>query len=129
MDRNDSDLMEFERETNIKRPKKIRRIRKGAVLANSRRTIRKRKEHQKNLFNQRYNKSKDYEFPKVDNIDMNRYFGFLKFPEGFWMSMPSLAIYPILCLQSDFEENNWFQISQKNIAKMGVGLSVQPVII
>ena len=57
---------------------------------------------------------------------MNRYFGFLKFPGGFWMPMPSLAIYPILCLQSDFEENNWFQISQKNIAKMA-GVSVSTV--
>ncbi len=42
------------------------------------------------------------------------------------MSLPSIAIYPVLCLQSDFEENNWFQISQKNIAIMA-GISVNTV--
>ena len=57
---------------------------------------------------------------------MNRFFCFPKFCEGFYMSLPSIAIYPVLCLQSDFEDNKWFQISQKNIAKMA-GISVDTV--
>ncbi|MCH7519950.1 MAG: hypothetical protein IH964_13120 [Candidatus Dadabacteria bacterium] len=87
---------------------------------------RKRKEQQKILFNRIYNKPKDYEFPKVSDIDLNRFFFFPKFGEDFFMSLPSIAIYPVLCLLSDFEENNWFQISQKNIAIMA-GISVNTV--
>jgi len=41
-------------------------------------------------------------------------------------TMRSLAIYPVLCLQSDFKYNKWFQMSQKNMAKMA-GVTVNTV--
>ncbi len=97
------------------------------IKANLENDKRKRKEHQKFIFNQKYNKTKDYEFPKSTDVDMNRFFCFPKFDENFWMSLPSIAIYPVLCLQSDFERNEWFQISQKNIAKMS-GIHVNTVV-
>ena len=97
------------------------------IKANLDKKDRERKEHQKKLFKHHYNKSKDYEFPKVSDIDMNRFFCFPKFDENFCMSLPSITIYPVLCLQSHFERNEWFQISQKNIAKMS-GIHVNTVV-
>ncbi len=99
---------------------------KERIKADVKRQLSKKREKQKILFNRIYNKPKDYEFPKVSDIDLNRFFFFPKFGEDFFMSLPSIAIYPVLCLQSDFEENNWFQISQKNIAIMA-GISVNTV--
>ena len=100
----------------------MKRISPDAVIDDAKRGYRKEKERQKNIFTQ-YNKLNNYEFPKVDDIDMNRFFCFPKDERNF-MSRAAIAIYPVLCLQSDFEENKWFQISQKNIAKKaGVGLN------
>jgi len=104
------------------------RISKEAVVANAKGQNKKNenKEYQKYIFTQKYNKLKEFEFPKSVDIDMNRFFCFPKFDENFCMSLPAIAIYPVLCLQSDFEENNWFQLSQKNISKMA-GLDVNTV--
>ncbi len=99
---------------------------KEQIGADIQKQLREKREYQKNLFNQKYNKLKEYEFPEVDDINMNRFFCFPKFDESSLMSLPSLAIYPVLCLQSDYEDSNWFQISQKNIAKMA-GLSANTV--
>ena len=82
----------------------MKRISADAVIDDAKRGYRKEKERQKNIFTQ-YNKLNNYEFPKVDDIDMNRFFCFPKFDEHFFMSLPSIAIYPVLCLQSDFEDN------------------------
>ena len=100
---------------------------KERIKADVKRQLSKKREKQKNLFKQRYKKSKDYEFPKVSDIDMNRFFCFPKFDENFCMPLPSIAVYPVLCLLSDFEHNEWFQISQKNIAKMA-GISDSTVV-
>ena len=105
----------------------MRRINKEAILADAKKRTREYKERQKSLFNQRYNKTEVFEFPEASEIDMNRFFFFPKFDEDFCMSLPSIAIYPVLCLQSDFKQNNWFHISQKNIAKMA-GLHVNTVV-
>lgn len=43
------------------------------------------------------------------------------------MSLPAMAMYPVLCLQADFEQNKWFQISQRNIATMA-GVSINTVV-
>lgn len=104
------------------------RISKEAVVAHAKEQNKKNenKEYQKYLFNQKYNKLKKFEFPKSADIDMNRFFCFPKFDEDFCMSLSAIAIYPVLCLQSNFEKNDWFQISQKNIAKMA-GLTVNTV--
>jgi len=99
---------------------------KERVKADVKRQLSKKREHQKKLFNLKYKKSKDYEFPEASEIDMNRFFCFPKFCEDYYMSTSSIAIYPVLCLLSDFENNNWFQISQKNIAIMA-GLSINTV--
>ena len=99
---------------------------KERVKADVKRQLSKKREYQKNLFIQKYNKSKVYEFPEASEIDMNRFFCFPKFCEDYYMSTSSIAIYPVLCLLSDFENNNWFQISQKNIAIMA-GLTINTV--
>lgn len=99
---------------------------KEKVVADAKRSIRERQENQKQLFKQKYNKPKDYVFPNIDDINMDRFFCFPKFSEGFYMSNASIAIYPVLCLLSNFEDNEWFQISQKNIAKMA-GVSINTV--
>ncbi|MEX0998796.1 MAG: hypothetical protein WD000_02380 [Thermodesulfobacteriota bacterium] len=99
---------------------------KERVKADVERGKRKRIEHQKFLFNQIYTKPKEFEFPKSADINTNRFFFFPKFDEDFCMSLPSIAIYPVLCLQSNFEQNKWFQISQKNIASMA-GIDVNTV--
>ena len=99
---------------------------KKRIKANLENQKSKREEYQKVLFKQKYNRPKVYKFPKVSDIDMNRFFCFPKFCEDFYMSTASIAIYPVLCLQSDFKNNEWFQISQKNIAIMA-GLSINSV--
>ena len=99
---------------------------KKAVIGEAKKDNRQNKERLKYLFKQKYNKSKEYEFPKSADIDMNRFFFFPKFDKDFSISLPSIAIYPVLCLHSDFEHKNWFQISQKNIAKMA-GIDVNTV--
>ena len=99
---------------------------KERVKADVKRQLSKKREYQKNLFIQKYNKSKVYEFPEASEIDMNRFFCFPKFDENFCMPLPSIAVYPVLCLQSDFENNKWIQINQKNIAIMA-GVSINTV--
>jgi len=111
---------------NKKRGQDMRYNLKEAVKADSKGGIKQHKEYQKSLFKQKYDKLKEYQFPKVDDINMNRFFCFPKFDKSFFMSLPSLAIYPVLCLQSDYEDNKWFQISQTNIAKMA-GINVDTV--
>lgn len=101
----------------------MKRTLKEKVIANARKQRQEKRKQQEELFKQKYSKSLNYEFPPVDEIDMNRHFYFPKFPEGSFMTLPAIAIYPVLCVQADFEQNNWFQISQSNIATMA-GVSI-----
>lgn len=81
----------------------------------------KAKRKQAELFRQKYDKVKVFEFPKKNKINMEKHFYFPKFldtPCFQDLSKTALAVYTVLCSKADFEENNWFQISQENIAKM-----------
>lgn len=85
----------------------------------------KRKE-QSELFQQMYNKTRIFKFPSVDEINMEQYVCLHKLRKNFHLSLPAIAVYPVLCVNADFEQNNWFQISQENIAKMA-GISINTV--
>ena len=99
---------------------------KQKVIANAKKQKKEKRQQQKALFKQKYSKSKNYKFPPIDQIDLNRHFYFPKFNPGFRITQPAIAIYPVLCVQADFEYNNWFQISQNNIATMA-GVSINTV--
>jgi len=99
---------------------------KQKVIANAKKQKKEKRQQQKALFKQKYSKSKNYKFPPIDQIDLNRHFYFPKFNEGFFMTQQAIAIYPVLCAQADFEDNDWFQISQNNIATMA-GASINTV--
>ncbi len=78
---------------------------KKGIGTDLKRRNRERQEHQKYIFNQKYNKPKVYQFPKAIDIDMNRFFCFPKFGKEFYMPKACIAIYPVLCLLSDFEND------------------------
>lgn len=99
---------------------------KEKIALNAKKQKKEKRQQQKALFKQKYSKSKNYEFPPIDQVDLNRHFYFPKFNAGLFITQPAIAIYPVLCLQADFEYINWFQISQNNIAKMA-GVSINTV--
>jgi|GEM_PF-1059858 len=67
-------------------------------------------------FESLYDKPKEYQLPKK-SINMNRFFNFSINKEWEWPKQ-TFAIYPVLCSQADLFDNNWFQISEKNLAKL-----------
>jgi len=89
----------------------------------------RKKEQRKKEFKRLYGRSKTYTFPPVDKISMEKHFYFPKLiNEGRdpdvrvqnWpirLSKAALAVYPVLCARANFEENEWFQIPQEEIAK------------
>lgn len=87
-----------------------------------------RKELQKLDFKKIYDKTKKYEFPSKENINMEKHFYFPKFVEHFPnISKAALAIYPVICSRANFASNTWIQLPQEHIAKMA-GVSVNTVI-
>lgn len=90
---------------------------KGKVIRDIRNQEAKRKQLQNEIFNQRYNATKEAKFIDKEDINMN---SFRAIPKSvildYGLSKEALAIYPVLCTKADFEKNNSFQISQENIA-------------
>ena len=90
--------------------------------------VKKQKEQwrrqQKGVFTEKYDKTIIFEFSK-DKMNMDRHFFFPKiFGPGHRWSKAALAVYPVMCSRANFEHNDWFQISQENIATMaGIGSS------
>lgn len=67
----------------------------------------------------RYGKLKEIEFKPMDKVNLNKHFNIPKKTiTGELLSNLAMVVYPVLCSVADFEKNNWFQISQKNIAKL-----------
>jgi hypothetical protein len=105
---------------------------KGKVVANARKQISdaraERELRKKEAWAKRYNTPKVFEFPKK-NINMERHFYFPKFVghENFRkLTTAGLSVYPVLCSMADFKNNQWFQVSVKNIAQMA-GVTLQMV--
>jgi len=101
-----------------------RRIPRMAVLRDIQRQIQRqekekeeKKQLQKEMFRQVYDRPKEKAFSDIDQLNMD---SFRAIPKSvilnYGLSKAALAIYPVLCAKADFEKNNFFQISQENIA-------------
>jgi len=100
---------------------------KERIKADNERQNRERYESKKNFYKNLYNKTKKYAFPSKDKINFEKHFYFLKsVVTDLNLSKIALAVYPIMCLKADFEDDEWFQIPQDEIAVKS-GLSVNTV--
>ncbi len=100
---------------------------KGKVAIEAKKEIERKKQEDRKRFAEIYEAKKNYIFPPPEEINLTKHFYFPKIIRPGSLSLKALAIYPVLCLQADFENDDWFQISQENIAKRS-GLSVSTVI-
>jgi len=100
---------------------------KERVKADVEREITKRYESKKNFYKKLYNKTKKYAFPPKDKINLEKHFYFPKsVVTDLNLSKRALAVYPIMCLKADFENDEWFQITQEEIATKS-GMSINTV--
>jgi len=100
---------------------------KGKVLANVKRQIRERNENKKIFYKELYGSIKKYNFPPKHKINLEKHFYFPKsIVTEFQLSKIALAVYPVMCLKADFEDDNWFQIPQEEIS-VKAGLSINTV--
>lgn len=91
---------------------------KGKVIRDIRNQEAKRKQLQNEIFNQRYNATKEAKFIDKEDINMNSFRAIPKSViQELGLSKAALAVYPVLCCEADFEKDEAFQISQKNIAR------------
>ncbi len=102
-----------------------RRIPRMAVLRDIQRQIQRqekekeeKKKLQKEVFRQVYDRPKEKAFSDIDQLNMD---SFRAIPKSvildYGLSKAALAVYPVLCCEADFEKDEAFQISQKNIAR------------
>lgn len=100
---------------------------KEKIAANRRRQVEEAKQKKKEAFAEIYDRTKVWKKLPINKINMDKFFfimqGFERLPE---ISFNALAVYPCLCSQANFEKNDWFQISQNNIAEMA-GISINSV--
>jgi hypothetical protein len=93
-----------------------------ADLEKQRKQRKRKKQRQDVRFKKKYDKPNVFNFPSIDEVNMDRHFYFPKIfnPGAFGsnMSKAAIAVYPVMCSRANFEHNDWFQISQENIAKM-----------
>jgi DNA-binding MarR family transcriptional regulator len=77
-----------------------------------------KKKQQKEMFRQVHNRSKEKAFSDIDQLNMN---SFRAIPKSvileLGLSKAALAVYPVLCCEANFEKDETFHISQKNIAR------------
>jgi predicted transcriptional regulator len=94
-----------------------RRIPGMAILRDIQRQKEEKKQLQKEMFRQVYNRPKEKAFSDIDQLNMDSFRAIRKSVIlDYGLSKAALAIYPVLCAKADFEKNNSFQISQENIA-------------
>ncbi|MGI6610941.1 MAG: helix-turn-helix domain-containing protein [Limnochordia bacterium] len=95
-----------------------RRIPGMAILRDIQRQKEEKKKQQKEVFRQVYNRPKEKAFSDIDQLNMD---SFRAIPKSvileLGLSKAALAVYPVLCCEADFEKDEAFQISQKNIAR------------
>jgi len=90
---------------------------KGKVIRDIRNQEAKRKQLQKEVFRQVYNRPKEKAFSDIDQLNMDSFRAIPKNIISYGLSKAALAVYPVLCCEADFEKDEAFQISQKNIAR------------
>ena len=90
---------------------------KGKVIRDIRNQEAKRKQLQKEVFRQVYNRPKEKAFSDIDQLNMDSFRAIPKNIISYELSKAALAVYPVLCCEADFEKDEAFQISQKNIAR------------
>ncbi|MGI5927698.1 MAG: helix-turn-helix domain-containing protein [Thermacetogeniaceae bacterium] len=77
-----------------------------------------KKQLQKEMFRQVYNRPKEKDFSDIDQLNMD---SFRAIPKSvildYGLSKAALAVYPVLCCEADFEKDEAFHISQKNIVR------------
>jgi hypothetical protein len=77
------------------------------------------RDERKQQFSERYNKTRQYKFPDPERINMEAHFYFPKMlGQVASLSTAAMAVYPVLCVQSNFEVRDWFQLSRENMAAM-----------
>jgi len=87
------------------------------------------KQKRKELFAEVYNKLKVWNRLPINKINMKKFFFIMSgFEQMKNLSLNAIAVYPCLCSQANFEKDDWFAISQQNIAKMA-GISVNSVMV
>ena len=90
---------------------------KGKVIRDIRNQEAKRKQLQKEVFRQVYNRPKEKTFSDdIDQLNMDSFRAIPKDIISYELSKAALAVYPVLCSEADFEKDEAFQISQANIA-------------
>lgn len=99
---------------------------KAKVKAGVAKQIREKKKQQAEEFNQIYNKSKEYQFKEWDNINMDKFVILPKRILNIGLNKASLAVYPVLCSNANFEHDIWFKVSLKTIGKQA-GISIPTV--
>jgi len=90
---------------------------KGKVIRDIRNQEAKRKQLQKEVFRQVYNRPKEKAFSDIDQLNMDSFRAIPKNIISYELSKAALAVYPVLCCEADFEKDETFHISQKNIAR------------
>jgi len=94
-----------------------RRIPGMAILRDIQRQKEEKKKQQKEVFRQVYNRPKEKAFSDIDQLNMDSFRAIPKNIISYELSKAALAVYPVLCCEADFEKDEAFQISQKNIAR------------
>lgn len=95
--------------------------------SNVKRLTEERNQSKSDFYKKLYSKSKKYEFPPKDKINVEKHFYFPKsIVTKYQLSMRALSVYPVMCLKADFEDDTWFQITQDEIAVKS-GLSINTV--
>jgi hypothetical protein len=101
-----------------------------AVLADAQRASEEHRRRQRELFSKLYNKTKKFQFPKPEEVNMVKHFFCPKIfgPEGLGqtMSKAEMAVYPVLCSRADFKHDSEFQLPEEHIADMA-GISIPTV--
>jgi len=79
-------------------------------------TRKQKKATPKEVFRQVYNRPKEKAFSDIDNLTWTAS-GYPQKHNSYELSKAALAVYPVLCCEADFEKDEAFKISQKNIAR------------
>lgn len=99
---------------------------KKIAISDTERDIKDANERKRNLYKNRFGRKK-YAFPPKDKTNLEKHFCFPKeLIFEYSLSMRALAVYPIMCLKADFEDDTWFQIPLEEIAAKS-GLSINTV--
>ena len=77
---------------------------KGKVIRDIRNKEAKRKQLQKEMFRQVYNRSKEKAFSDIDQLNMDSFRAIPKDIISYGLSKAALAVYPVLCCEADFEK-------------------------